>query len=586
MPSPDRAPRIQLPGRRFSWPLLLLLASVGVTAVAAFNAQRAVWSHQRTASRLLRDYASFTAWTSQRQVEKGLDGAVMASLQYIMHGREMHTFQRNGPRPNADDLWRYYNGNDRFRTRFCTPKRCPESFPPSAYFGFSLGADTLRVAPRVATPEADAWLEVAPEADKRWLVDSLTTHVRTIHDPNENYEVLVSPRFGTGRMIAYALMPTEAGDTVVYGVEFGAKVSQHIFRDAVVHEHLLPNALMAGKENEDLLGLRIVGARSLPLFESPRWPETPYVGSLQLAEHFGGLMVQTAVRPEYANQLVIGGLPRSRLPLLIGMFVVSLALALVAVTLLRREEELARLRSDFVSSVSHELRTPLAQIRLFIETLRLGRFSTEEQRQWSLDNIDRETNRLAHLVENVLYFARAGRAPATGTLAVSTDLGTEIAQIARAFEPLAASRRAALKLDLAPNVMVPLQREAFRQVMLNLLDNAVKYGPAGQTITISLTPIGSAARVTVADEGPGIPAKEREAIWTPFFRGDAAGAQGAGGSGIGLAIVKDIIAQMGARIEVAEAESGGAAFFVDIPMAQRAMPASAPVDAALTLHPS
>ena len=159
MSAPDRTQRIPLPGRRFSWPLLLLLASVGVTAVAAFNAQRAVWSHQRTASRLLRDYASFTAWTSQRQVEKGLDGAVMASLQYIMHGREPHRFQRNGPRPNADELWGYYNAGDRSRTRFCTPRRCPESFPPSAYFGFTLGADTLRVAPRVATPEADAWLE-------------------------------------------------------------------------------------------------------------------------------------------------------------------------------------------------------------------------------------------------------------------------------------------------------------------------------------------------------------------------------------------------------------------------------------------
>ena len=178
-----RPKRVGLPGRRLSWPLLLLLASVAATAFAAFNAQRAVYSHQRTASRLLRDYASFTAWTSQRQIEKGLNGAVMESLQYIMHGREPYIFQRNGPRPNADDLWRYYSNNDRFSTRLCTPKRCPESFPPSAYFGFTLGADTIRVAPRAATPDADAWLEVAPERDKKWLVDSLTRHVRTVRDP-------------------------------------------------------------------------------------------------------------------------------------------------------------------------------------------------------------------------------------------------------------------------------------------------------------------------------------------------------------------------------------------------------------------
>src|ERR1044071_9567093 len=126
--------RIRLPGRRLiSWPLLLLLASVGVTAVAAFKAQQAVVSHQRTVSRLLADYAQFTSWTAQRQVIAGLDGAVMASLQWIMHGRELHQFRRNGPRPNADDLWGYYNNFARSRTRFCTPKRCPESFPPSVY---------------------------------------------------------------------------------------------------------------------------------------------------------------------------------------------------------------------------------------------------------------------------------------------------------------------------------------------------------------------------------------------------------------------------------------------------------------------
>jgi signal transduction histidine kinase len=580
----SRRTRIPLPGRRFSWPLVLLLASVCATAVAAFYAQQAVWSHQRTAARLLRDYGAFTAWTSQRQVITGLDGAVMASLQYIMHGRELHQMRRNGPRPNADDLWHNYNNNDRFRTRFCTPKRCPEAFPPSVYFGFSLGADTIRVAPRAASPEADAWLEVAPEADKRWLVDTLTTHIRKVHDPNENYEVLVSPRFGTGRMIAYALMPTDMGDTVVYGVEFGAAVSRHIFKDAVVHESLLPNAIMAGKQNEDLLGIRIVGPHSLPLFESANFPNTPYVGSLALTPHFGGLMVQTAIRPEYANQLVIGGLPHSRLPLLLGMLVVSVALAVVAVIQLRREEELARLRSDFVSSVSHELRTPLAQIRLFLETLRLGRFTTEAQRQWSLDNIDRETNRLAHLVENVLHFARAGRVPAARA-PESTDLATEIEGIARAFEPLAASRRASLRLDLAPDVVAPLQRESFRQVLLNLLDNAVKYGPPGQTIRVSLAHVGSSARVTVTDEGPGVPAKEREAIWTPFFRGGAAAAQGAGGSGIGLAIVKDIVTQMGGRIEVVPSPKG-AAFQLELPGAQRESAALAPVDATLSLRPS
>jgi signal transduction histidine kinase len=576
--------RIKLPGRRLSWPLVLLLASVGVTSIAAISAQRTESSHRRTAERLLRDYASFTAWSSQRQVIASLEGAVMASLQFVMHGRELHENTRNGPIPNADDLWRYFNNQARARTRFCTPKKCPEDFPPSVYFGFSLGADTLRVAPRAATPETDAWLEVASPADRKWLVDSLTTHIRRVHDAEQNYEVLVSPRFGTGRMIAYALMPTVYGDTMVYGVELSAGTSRHIFRDAFEHAALLPKELMLGKKNEDLLGVRIVGPASLPLYESPRWPDTRYVGSLEFAPQFGGLTVQAAIRPEYANQLVIGGLPRSRLPLLIGMLVVSAALAVVAVIQLRREEELARLRSGFVSSVSHELRTPLAQIRLFLETLRLGRFTTEAQRQWSLDNIDRETNRLAHLVENILHFARAGRAPSTRT-PESTDLAAEVEQITRAFEPLAASRRASLRLEIMPDVVLPLQRETFRQVLLNLLDNAVKYGPPGQTISVSLAVAGSSARLTVTDEGPGVPANEREAIWTPFFRGQAAAAQAAGGSGIGLGIVKDLVTQMGGRIAIVPSPCG-AAFQVELPGVVVAPPVVEHTDATLALRPS
>ncbi|HUQ80746.1 MAG TPA: HAMP domain-containing sensor histidine kinase, partial [Gemmatimonadaceae bacterium] len=344
-----------------------------------------------------------------------------------------------------------------------------------------------------------------------------------------------------------------------------------------------------GKSNADLLGVRVIGPGSLPLFESPKWPATLEAGSQLFPRHFGGLMVQAAIRPEYANQLVIGGLPRSRLPMLLGMLLVSGALAVLAVIQLRREEELGRLRADFVSSVSHELRTPLAQIRLFLETLRLGRFTTEEQRKWSLDNIDRETNRLAHLVENILHFARAGRAATARGVPESTDIGTEIEHIARAFQPLAASRRAQLELDLAPNVVALLPRESFRQVLLNLLDNAVKYGPAGQTVTISLVVHGTTARVTVADQGPGVPVKEREAIWTPFFRGGAAAAQGAGGSGIGLAIVKDLVTQIGGRIDVTSATSGGghgAAFTVEIPLGTRPAVAPQAADATLTLRPS
>jgi signal transduction histidine kinase len=92
--------------------------------------------------------------------------------------------------------------------------------------------------------------------------------------------------------------------------------------------------------------------------------------------------------------------------------------------------------------------------------------------------------------------------------------------------------------------------------------------------------------VTVTDEGPGVPANEREAIWTPFFRGNAASAQGAGGSGIGLAIVKDLVATMGGRITLPASPNGrGAVFQVELPGAERAS-AAPTVDGTLSLRPS
>src|SRR5206468_8350957 len=160
------------------------------------------------------------------------------------------------------------------------------------------------------------------------------------------------------------------------------------------------------------------------------------------------------------------------------------ALAVVPVPQLRREGELARLRADFVSSVSHELRTPLAQIKLYLETLRLGRAKTDAERDWSLGHIDRETTRLHFLVENVLRFSRFGRGETT--VAVPANLGEEVERIVAEFQPLAASRHVLIvtTIDARPTLAMP--PEALRHLLHNLLDNAVKYGPNAQTVHAAL----------------------------------------------------------------------------------------------------
>src|SRR5205085_12429406 len=153
-----------------------------------------------------------------------------------------------------------------------------------------------------------------------------------------------------------------------------------------------------------------------------------------LGQRFANLKVRARIRPEYAGSLVVGGLPASRLPFMFGLLALAAALTIVAVMQLRREAELSGMRANWISSVSHELRTPLAQIRLYVDTVRLGRAADAKQRDWALAKVDRETTRLHHLVENVLRFSQVGKA--NGVVSRATDITEETQRIVEEFRPL------------------------------------------------------------------------------------------------------------------------------------------------------
>jgi signal transduction histidine kinase len=180
-----------------------------------------------------------------------------------------------------------------------------------------------------------------------------------------------------------------------------------------------------------------------------------------------------------------------------------------------------------------------------------------------LERIDRETQRLTYLVDNVLRFSRRGRwAPADRE---PVDVTSEIEQIVADFQPLAAARRGLIALVADPIPPLQLERDALREIMLNLLDNAVKYGPPDETIAVTVRLIDAAVRIVVADRGPGVVPGERERIWHPFVRGAASQARGVGGSGIGLTIVRDAATRHGGAAWVTACEGGGAVFIVELP---------------------
>jgi signal transduction histidine kinase len=356
-------------------------------------------------------------------------------------------------------------------------------------------------------------------------------------------------------------MPTEWGDTMVYGVEYAPEAFTGMLAGVLDGKGLLPATFTKGARNRDVVAIRVVDESGDIVYESVPGVNSPAFTELTLPPEYGALKLHVMVRPEQASNLIIGGVPRSKLPFLLGLLALAAMMSVVSVVQIRRETEIAGMRADFVSSISHELRTPLAQIKLYLETIRTGRASTPEQRDWSLGHIDRETTRLGNLVENVLRFSRLGRAD--GASARSVNLAEETEKIVEDFRPLAASRKASIDLRIGDRPLVRIKPENIRHVIVNLLDNAVKYGPLGQTVSVDVGMSGVSAQVAVSDEGSGVPAGDRESIWRPFAR--AKTATDAAGSGIGLTIVRDVVAQNGGKAWVEAAPRGGARFVVSIP---------------------
>jgi signal transduction histidine kinase len=331
---------------------------------------------------------------------------------------------------------------------------------------------------------------------------------------------------------------------------------------------LLPETLIHDLPIDSILSISVTTAKGTEVYHSPGWTATTYSAADTVGRSFGRLKMRVSLNKAFAPQLVVGGLPDSRLPILVALFVLAAGLLTVAVIQLRRQQQLARLRTEFVSGVSHELRTPLAQIRWFAELLHLGKLRSDDERERSAGIIDQEARRLTYLVENVLNFSRAEK----GTNRVSpepAEVDREIQESLDLFAPLARSRGMTLRAMLGINAPMSVDRNALRQILLNLLDNAAKYGPSGQTVTVGSQVVGDRARIWVEDEGPGIPRDDRVRVWEPYVRLNRDAESSTGGSGIGLSVVRELVLLHGGRTRVESAPGGGARIVIELPLVQQ-----------------
>jgi signal transduction histidine kinase len=241
--------------------------------------------------------------------------------------------------------------------------------------------------------------------------------------------------------------------------------------------------------------------------------------------------------------------------------------SVLVLRMVRAEVRLAKMKADFVSAVSHDLKTPLTSIRMFLETLREGRARTEEERREYLDVVDREAGRLERMVHRVLEFSRVA-AGVRGVVREPADPAEVVREAARIFRGHVLNGEFDFSVDVAPDIpMLPLDRDAMTQVLLNLLENAHKYSAATAKrveLRAAPTPAGG-LRIEVEDNGPGVPPSEREKVFGEFYRVERPGTEGAGGTGLGLALVRRLVEAHGGTVRCEAGREGGARFVVEIP---------------------
>jgi two-component system, OmpR family, phosphate regulon sensor histidine kinase PhoR len=234
---------------------------------------------------------------------------------------------------------------------------------------------------------------------------------------------------------------------------------------------------------------------------------------------------------------------------------------------LKRAADLSQLQLDFLSKVSHEFKTPLTSIRMFSQTLLEPRPLTDDQRRTCLQMLDQESERLSTMITRLLDFGRmeAGsvvyhREPESVDAVVDDAL--------RAFEPIRLREHIALATSV-PKGLPPIlaDRAMLSQALLNLLQNAAKYGGEPREIDLICRNDNGRVELTVGDKGPGIPRRERRRIFERFYRIDDRLDRKQEGSGLGLAIVRHVVQAHGGQVTVRNRPEGGAEFSILIPTA-------------------
>ncbi len=307
-------------------------------------------------------------------------------------------------------------------------------------------------------------------------------------------------------------------------------------------------------------GVEMVGQRPLALVRH----EPLHLAVLAACNEGRSTQLELSVEGLYPRTLAVRVTP-------LGHALPGSAAVFHDVTELRRLEQV---RKDFVANVSHELRTPVTAIRGYAETLQDGALSDAAMAPRMVDVIRRQSERLSELVEDLLELSRL-ESRALSLHFTDVPLAPAAARAADTVRLKVRDKRIELVMDVPAALRVHADPRAVEQVLLNLLDNAVKYTPAGGRVEVRAVREGERCAVHVRDSGQGIEPKHLGRIFERFYRADAGRGRDSGGTGLGLSIVKHLAGAMGGEVRVASRVGEGSTFTVFLPVNP---PAPAPLE--------
>jgi signal transduction histidine kinase len=562
-------------------PLLLGAALVGIVVVSALAVRESMRNAQQrkaAAERTVRDYAMFASY--------------LYTTRAYLFARDRTLFQAYLPiHPSDPWLRSQLPPASAIAAIPDTTERCgPAARWPIYRFRLDLPAGTVSYAGARPVPPIDAIIRdsIPKLANSRWVkaagfgylfvdaaegretvayapVQDSAGHVLAVYGYRSCYGVRDTMDYNAIYKVVKVLPPMVPGY-----VEDNGSVADDSAHSAAESgtERMGATKWPAGVPAESLLTLTVNDMQRRTIYQSQKGKESSRFYGVAPLGFIGGTTFWVALRPEMARFLVPGGIPESRLPASLLLLAGSIVLAIAGFASLRSEVRLVNSREKFLANVSHELRTPLQQILMFVQLLRLGRMRGESERDRSLEIIERETHRLIALSNSVMSAAK----PEMQLRSVPVDVGNVAETAADFFAPLAEARKMRIDLDVPGPAVARGDPGAVRQILINVLDNAAKYGPVGQTITIGVRKEGPVVRLWVDDCGPGIPASQRENVWKPFYRVGGTLNDSTGGAGLGLAIVRDLATAMDAEVDLVPRDAGGTRFTLSLHSSQNGGP--------------